>query len=545
MLPSKVRFSLVDWRDINILGNIRKWHLFSIEMPFFMNKLVKMRFLLCFGLFFLLLSCGEAVTKKEYQSPDKKWGKFFEEVQKQKLFDDSKLFADATPKFKADSILASFEKAKSTKGFDLKMFIAQNFNLPNYAINDKKSSLSFEKYIETTFLALKREPKDDGGSLIPTRKGYFAGGGRFEESNYFRSYLTLMALQYLKQDTLALNQAINSAQFIQDFGHVPTGNRTYYMSRSNPPVFALMITQLAKKDPKQLDIFGTQLMREYQYWMSSESKEDVSEQKKSQEKGDKVFRKIAFLPNSNLLNRYLDNENGPMPELPFAENTSVDFYKNLRARHESDWTGGKRWVSNSVSSKATDILPVDLNALLYFMEVTLSDVYKAKGKDDYAKSFGLLAQKRKAIFNQYFWNENKGFYYDYDFVTKKQMEVSTLAAAFPLLVGLADQKQADKVAQKMEREFLKKGGLVNETDGDGTGSAELQYFAIQALRKYGKVDLAQTIKESWININREYFAKFGKLEANYDVAQTPNAQKNSHQQRIDGSLSVLLILLKE
>jgi alpha,alpha-trehalase len=179
------------------------------------------------------------------------------------------------------------------------------------------------------------------------------------------------------------------------------------------------------------------------------------------------------------------------------------------------------------------------------MEVTLSDVYKAKGKDDYAKSFGLLAQKRKAIFNQYFWNENKGFYYDYDFVTKKQMEVSTLAAAFPLLVGLADQKQADKVAQKMEREFLKKGGLVNETDGDGTGSAELQYFAIQALRNYGKVDLAQTIKESWININREYFAKFGKLEANYDVAQTPNAQKNSHQQRIDGSLSVLLILLKE
>lgn len=504
-----------------------------------------MRVLLYLSLFFLLISCGETVTKKEYQSPDKKWGEIFLEVQKQRLFSDSKVFADAIPKFKSDSILAKFEKAKSVKGFDLKRFISENFTLPNYTVSEEKSSLVFEKYLESALMALKRDPKDDGGSLIPTRKSYFAGGGKFEELNYFRSYLTLIALQSLKQDTLALNQAINSAQFIQDFGHVPAGNRTYYMSRSNPPVFAFMIKKLSEKDPKQLDIFGTQLMREYQYWMSSESKEEVSKQKQAQEKGEKAYQKVAFLPNNNLLNRYLDNENSSMVEIPISEKNTKEFYKNLRATHESEWIESKRWSSDSDVDKTTDILPVDLNALLYFMEVTLSEVYKAKGKDDYAKSFGLLAQKRKAIFNQFFWNDKQGFYYDYDFVNQKQREVSTLAAVFPLLVGLADQKQADKVAEKLEREFLKNGGLLNELSGSELGAAEFQFFAIEALRKYSKVDLAQKIKERWLNTNREYFEKFGKVEASYNVLKAKSPQKNSHQQRIDGSLSVLLILLKE
>jgi alpha,alpha-trehalase len=514
-------------------------------MPFFMNKLFKMRVLLYFGLFFLLISCGETVTKKEYQSPDKKWGELFLEVQNQRIFNDSKVFADAVPKFKVDSILLSFEKAKSVKGFDLKRFIYENFNLPNYTVSEEKSSLAFEKYIETTLLALKREPKDDGGSLIPTRKSYFAGGGKFEELNYFRSYLTLLALQTLNQDTLALNQAINSAQFIQDFGHVPAGNRTYCMSRSNPPVFALMINKLAEKDPKQLEIFGTQLMREYQYWMSSESKEEVLKQKQAQGRGEKAYQKVVFLPNNNLLNRYLDNENTSMVEKPFNGKTTKDFYKNLRASHESEWVEGKRWSSDSDVDRAIDILPVDLNALLYFMEVTLSEVYKAKGKEDYAKSFGKLAQKRKAIFNQYFWNDKQGFYYDFDFVNQKQREMSTLAAVFPLLVGLADEKQADRVAEKLEREFLKNGGLLNELNGSGIGTAEFQFFAIESLKKNEKSDLAKKIKERWLNTNWEYFAKFGKIEESYNVAQPLILQKNSHQQRIDGSLSVLLVLLKK
>lgn len=510
-----------------------------------MNKWFKMRILLYLGFVFLLISCGETVTKKEYQSPEKKWGELFEEVQNQKIFDDSKVFADAIPKFKSDSILIKFEEQKLTVGFDLKKFVSENFKLPDYALSEEKSSLAFEKYLETTLLALKREPKDDNGSLIPTRKSYFAGGSKFEESNYFRSYLTLRALQALKQDTLALNQAINNAQFIQDFGHVPAGNRTYYMSRSNPPLFALMIKKLAEKDPKQLDIFSTQLMREYQYWMSSESNEEVSKQKEAKEKGQKAYQKVAFLPNNNLLNRYLDIENGSLVEQSQSENTSSDFYKNLRATQESEWTDGKRWLSNSGLAKTTDILPVDLNALLYFIETTLGEVYKAKGKADYAKSFGLLAQKRKAIFNQYFWNERKGFYYDYDFVNQKQRESSTLAGVFPLLVGLADQKQADKVAEKLEREFLKNGGLLNELNGSELGVAEFQFYAIEALKKHGNAELAQKIKDKWLKTNQEYFTKFGKIEPSYNVYQSMSSQKNSHQQRIDGSLSVLLILLKE
>ncbi|HLO45582.1 MAG TPA: trehalase family glycosidase [Leadbetterella sp.] len=500
-----------------------------------------MRILLCFFLFFFLFSCSETVTKKNYQSPDKIWGELFVRVQSQRIFEDSKIFADAVPKFKSDSILRSYEKEKSSKTFDLKRFVEQNFTLPNYAKSEQKSGLSFEKYVESTFWSLKREPKDDGGALIPSRKSYFAGGGKFEELNYFRSYLVLRALQALKQDTLATNLAINSAQFIQDFGHVPAGNRTYLMSRSNPPVFALMIKKLSEKDPKQLAIFGTQLMREYQYWMSSESKEEVSAQKQTKEKGSKVFKKVVFLQKENLLNRYFDAEKGPLTEEFMPGNKSNDFYENLRAISESEWIGEKRWIG----AHAQSILPVDLNALLYLMEKTLSEVYRAKDKEDYAKSFEALAQKRKAIFDQYFWNGDEGFYFDYDFMANKQSNVYTLAAVFPLLVGLADQKQADKVAEKIQKDFLKSGGLVNEINGDETGTAELQYLSIEALRRYGKVDLAQKIDNRWLMTNRDYYGKFGKIEPSYNVSLPLGIQKNSHQQRIDGSLSVLLLMLTQ
>jgi alpha,alpha-trehalase len=268
-------------------------------------------------------------------------------------------------------------------------------------------------------------------------------------------------------------------------------------------------------------------------------------QEETQERGEIAYQKVVFLPNNNLMNRYLDNENASMVEKPFTVKSTKDFYKNLRASNESEWIEGKRWSSDSNVDRATDILPVDLNALLYFMEVTLSEVYKAKGKEDYSKSFAKLAQKRKAIFNQYFWNDKQGFYYDFDFVNKKQREMSTLGAVFPLLVGLADQKQADRVAEKLEKEFLKNGGLLNELNGSGIGTAEFQFFAIESLQKNEKLDLAKKIKERWLKTNLEYFAKFGKIEESYNVAQPLILQKNSHQNRIEGSLSVLLVLLKK
>lgn len=504
-----------------------------------------MKLFLYLGLVFFLFSCGETVTKKEYQSPDKTWGDIYLSVQRGNLFEDPKVFADAVPKFEIKVILEKYKKSKTTKGFDLKKFISDNFQIPNYSLKEIKSDLEFEKYIEHSFLALKRDPKDDKGSLIPTRKSYFAGGGRFEEMNYMRSYLALGASQSLKLDTLALNQAINCAQFIQDFGHVPAGNRSYYLSRSNPPVFALMIKKLMKTDAKNLDIFGSQLTREYQYWMSTESKEDAIKQKKAKEGGEKAMDNVVFLKNSNLLNRYFDKESGASVEIQSVANQSQDYFKNFRAASESEWPEMSRWMAKSDTLSTLNILPVDLNALLYFMETTLSAVYKSKGKDEYAKSFETLARNRKEIFDQYFWNEKEEFYFDYDFVTQKQSSKATLAGIFPLLVGLADQKQADKVAQKIEIQFLKSGGLVNDLDGSTFGSGEFQMFTIEALRKYGKQDLADHIKKNWIGINRNYFASFGKIESGYNLSLPTTPQKNSQQQRVDGSLSVLLMLLNE
>jgi alpha,alpha-trehalase len=517
-------------------------------MPFFVNKVFIMKVLIYLVVAFCCISCGETVTQKTYQSPDKRWGDLFLDVQKKDIFEDSKTFADAVPKYAADTILEKYKNAKVGSGFDLKRFVEANFKLPNYSQKDNVSDLPFKQYLQKTLLSLEREPEDDGGSLIPTRKGYFVGGGKFEEFNYFRSYFVMQALLSIQQDTLALNQSINCAQFIQDFGHVPAGNRTYLMSRSNPPVFGLMIKKLAEKDPKQLDIFESQLTREYQYWMASETKEDAINQKKASQSGKKAFQKVVFLEGNNLLNRYYDKADGPRVEYFQQDNGDISFLKNSRTFSETEWPNTSRWLANSnkpSSLQTSDMLPIDLNALLYFTETTLSEIYKAKGKPEYAKSFASLAQKRKAIFNNYFWNGDKGFYFDFDFQSQKQKEVSTLAAVFPLFVGLADQNQADEVSKKIKRLFLKSGGLVDNVDGSEIGSAELQLIAIEALRKYGKHELAEKIKKNWLNTNQQYYTTNGRILASYNVNQPITPQKNPHQQRIDGSLSVLLILLNE
>ncbi len=40
------------------------------------------------------------------------------------------------------------------------------------------------------------------------------------------------------------------------------------------------------------------------------------------------------------------------------------------------------------------------------------------------------------------WDEKKGFFFDYDYLEKKDTNVWTLAGFFPLWVGLANKKQA-------------------------------------------------------------------------------------------------------
>jgi alpha,alpha-trehalase len=360
------------------------------------------------------------------------------------------------------------------------------------------------------------------------------------------------------------NTVLNFAQLIQDFGHIPSGNRSYYFSRSQPPFFTSMVKLLSEMKGHEDKLAQTlpQIQREYQFWMAVEKGgEDAQKQNEARKKGDKAYRKTVFIGKNDMLNRYYDEKDTPRPEA-YKEDILIgsksgrkvnQVYRDLRSGAESGWSFSSRWLRDSQNLSTihtTDILPVDLNAILYDMEMTLAAIYKAKNEPEYAKNLESLANKRKAIFNKYFWNEAVGFYFDFDFVAGKQTEVYSLAAVYPLFFKLATLAQAEKVAKVLETKFLKAGGLMttlNQTSQqwDGAnGFAPLQYLAIQGLRNYGFNDLANKIKQNWVDNNLRVFKATGKMVEKYNVSNLSGGEY-SRQDGFGWTNGVLLKLLSE
>ncbi len=517
-----------------------------------------------------LLSCGETVTKKEYKSPDEEYGELFREVQLKSVFPDSKTFPDCIPKTASAEILKKYDEQKSKKNFDLRTFVLSNFTLPqtlsnNYAGNPENSA---EQHINESWKVLTRQPKDEGGTLVPLLKPYVISGGRFDEIHYWDSYFTMLGLQASGKDSLMSNTVLNLAQLIQDFGHIPSGNRSYYFSRSQPPFFASMVKLLSemKGHEQKLVQYLPQIQREYQYWMAVENGgEDAQKQNEARKKGDKAYRKTVFIGKDDILNRYYDEKNTPRPEA-YREDIATasksgrkanEVYQDLRSGAESGWGFSSRWLRDGhylTTIHTTDILPVDLNALLYNLEVTIAEIYKAKDEPEYAKSMQILANKRKAIFDKYFWNETAGFYFDYDFVAGKQTDVYSLAAVYPLFFKMATPAQAQKVAKILESKFLQAGGLTttlgktNQQWDAPYGFAPLQYLAIQGLRNYGFDDLANKIKQNWVANNLKIYKNTGKMVEKYNVYDLSQKSVGGEYPVQDGfawTNGVLLKLLSE
>jgi alpha,alpha-trehalase len=198
----------------------------------------------------------------------------------------------------------------------------------------------------------------------------------------------------------------------------------------------------------------------------------------------------------------------------------------LRAACESGWDFSSRWMkdSNDLTSIHTgDILPIDLNCLLYHLELTLAKAYKLNKSDNIASLYEKKAFQRNALIQNYFWNPNTQFYHDYDYIDKKQKSNFTLAAMFILFFNLATKEQAEACANCIENEFLRDGGVITTTLITGqqwdapNGWAPLHWITIKGLRNYKFDKLSQTISDRWSKLNYNVYHRTGKLLEKYNV----------------------------
>ena len=476
------------------------------------------------------------LPQRVFYDPAHALGPLFQDVQLSGIFPDSKTFVDARPLFPPSVIAARYDSARKVTGFDLRAFVERQFQLPQPVGADIAPGISqpgtMEDHIRALWPVLTRPPDtaDAHSSLIPLPHPYVVPGGRFREVYYWDSYFTMLGLVASGRTDLVRDMLDNFAYLVETIGHIPNGNRTYYLSRSQPPFFAAMVGLYATAtDTTEALRYLDALEAEHAFWMDGAEHLAPAQ----------AHRRVIRLSNGSLLNRYWDDRAEPRPEsyrpdyelaLTVPEEQREVLYRNLRATAESGWDFSSRWMRDPKDLRTletTQLVPVDLNSLLYHAEVTIAALRRVRarpGDQEVAARFARAAQDRRRALLAAAYDSATGFFYDVRWQSGARVtDRPTIAAAAPLYFGLATPEQGRAVAARLERDFLKPGGFVPTLIASGqqwdapNGWAPLEWLAIEGVRRYGGTDLATRVRDRWLGLNRRTYQATGKMTEKYDV----------------------------
>jgi alpha,alpha-trehalase len=234
------------------------------------------------------------------------------------------------------------------------------------------------------------------------------------------------------------------------------------------------------------------------------------------------------------LNRYWDDRAVPRDEA-YREDVAVarkstrparEVFRDLRAAAESGWDFSSRWLADGktlASIETTNIIPIDLNSLLFGLENAIRLGCERAGDTACVAEFQHRATARHAAIDRYLWQEEQGVFGDYDWRSTRATGRLSAATLYPLFVQLAQPAQARRVALGVRKQLLKPGGLGTTTVATGqqwdlpNGWAPLQWIAVRGLRAYGEADLARSIADRWLASVKRVYDSSGKLVEKYDV----------------------------
>lgn len=372
--------------------------------------------------------------------------------------------------------------------------------------------------------------------LLYLPRPYVVPGGRFNEMYGWDSYFIQMGLLRDGDLALAKDMADDALYEVREYGKVLNANRTYYLTRSQPPFLTQMVLAVYRRtqDRPWLEAALPAIEQYYRYWTTG-----------------------PHLTPETGLSRYYDSGDGPAPEVLASEHDStgrndydlireyfqthrVDdydatqyydagkdeltplFYKGDRSMRESGFDPSGRFGPFSI-----DIIhynPVCLNSLLYLMENQTAEIMTILRREDDAALWRLRARERAERINKLMWNEQDGLYYDYDFVHARVRQYPYLTTFYPLWAGIATAYQADRVARNLPR-FEQPGGLQTSPTQTGDqwdapfGWAPLQWIAVQALRRYAYQSDADRISTKFLSLVQQEFVRYGSIEEKYDVVR--------------------------
>lgn len=503
---------------------------------------------------------GITPVVRKKQTLEKDFQGLFHDVQLGRINADSKAFVDAVPLKRRQAILKAYARERDQPGFDLMAFIAEHFAMPTAAheMVEETQDHDMSAHITSLWRGLERKTHKKTGSLLEVPYPYAVPGGRFNEMFYWDSYFIMVGLAADGRIELVESIIKNFAYMLRKYGYIPTANRSYLTSRSQPPYFAKMIQLLAVyKGQRVILTYLPYLLAEYRFWMKGS---------RSLRAGRPATRRVVRMPDGTVLNRYYDNSDDPRPESypedvetaeMAIEREAAQVYLDVRAAAESGWDFSSRWLrdSHSLSTiQTTNLVPVDLNSLLYDLELLIARAYTIMKQKRLAATFEQAAHQRAATIRKYCWDEKNQFFFDFNIATGSRSAHQTLAAAQPLFSGIATHEQASDVAMHLEQSFLKPGGFVSTLVHSGqqwdapNGWAPLQLVTIYGLRRYGLDKLADKAKANWLACNQAIYDDRHKMVEKYDVEHPGSAATGGEYALQDGfgwTNGVTQALLKE
>jgi alpha,alpha-trehalase len=401
--------------------------------------------------------------------------------------------------------------------------------------------------------------KPEGLLFLP--QSYVVPGGRFNEMYGWDSYFIVVGLLNDGRVDLARNIVENFFFEIEHYGTVLNANRTYYLTRSQPPFLTSMVLAVfdAEKKAGQSDHAWLEhayqlAVQDYQLWTHE-----------------------PHLAGSTGLSRYYDFGNGPAPESlqdevglrrkvagyfllhPDLEKTyiiegpgqnsvgstyavqvcdiagpvvsstcdaaghvalSTEYFKGDRSMRESGFDISFRFKPYGAATH--HFAPVCLNSLLYKTEKDLETMAHELGKADEAAQWKAHAGQRKALVDRYLWNAQRGLFFDYDFESGKQSTYQYLTTFYPLWSGMATSEQAQAVVANL-RLFEQPAGLATSTENSGGqwdypfGWAPLHLLAVDGLRRYGYEEEGDRISYKFLLTVLQNYRREGTIREKYNV----------------------------
>lgn len=352
------------------------------------------------------------------------------------------------------------------------------------------------KYIYAKWDDLVRFVPEDKDTLIGLPYPYVipstenGSGFAFEEMYYWDSYFTAQGLIASGREELAEGMLEDLIYMAEKLGSIPNGNRYYLTGRSHPPFLTSYILDIYKinKDDKWLKKTAKVAENEYEeVWMS-----DLHPNWRN------VFHGLSRYYDVNVINELAECESG--------------------------WD-----MTTRFNDRCLDYIPIDLNCLLYKYEMDFAEIAEILNDKALAEIWRMKAKNRAAKVSYYLWDEEKGFFFDYDYKNDKLSDVWSLASYYALWSGLASKEQAERLVDNLDK-FIYEGGLSATSDYSQNqnisgrhqwaypnGWAPLHWIVIKGLEKYGYNVMAEYISLKWINTNTQYFTDNGIFREAYNV----------------------------